>query len=623
MSKLKAELVLKSLIGDKGLESLKKHVFHQDSQSPLTPLDLYLPLLVVPRAIMSWLVQNVQPMEIGEIKDLDFPNSTEIKINIEKQGIDSYRSQFIRDGKVFHEFEKTNLPAIGGHLMTVGEMYDSFSDETCKNTAEVPKAIMDMSGISEEIHENRDSIAHVSIKEFSNIIGRLIDALVSNNLIRNTISQALHFRHEENETPEEEHEEYETEGEEKEDEHEDELEKEDLSESKQKIKQNYTNKKRLASLFTKKAETGPTVPAGGAKPKAPKQPQAPVPRGKQPLNAQKKQGQLKAQPRLQTQQTQQRGPERLPTQERGMLKEEINSYFRNKIRKSETLEKANSSQASGGFSNYMNNKANAISAKPATTRTPVEQKIHTANVISTKPQTTTRAIEGSSGSVASTGPFKSYNTETNIKAGNKSLQGFSSSTELANKDATPSMKAFYGNKHANYLNESADKVTGAGNENLGGKTTGQDMQDLTSENGNSYATSASKETATLKEELGVTEMEPTANKDYFRNKLKKTKVTKKESHIHMDEHELYTPCIHCGVPEFQKNEDGQPKYKPCACFMVTLMSEEGNDLPFVQVVRKKESGYTLSFNPKADKETVEVFIETLKNRLLERKGRNK
>lgn len=608
MSKLKSELVLKSLIGDKGLESLKKHVFHQDSQSPLTPLDLYLPLLVVPRAIMSWLVQNIQPMEVGETKELDFPNSTEIKINIEKQGIDSYRSEFIKNGKVFHEFEKTNLPAIGGHLMTVGEMYDSFSDESDKkieNTANVPKAIMDMSGISDEMCQNKDSIAHVSIKEFSNIIGKLIDALVSNNLIRNTISRALSTSNEDQETPED-----------KQAENEDELEKDILPESKQNIKQDYVNKKRIQSLFTKKAEKGPEVPAGGAKPKSPNQPQAPVPRGNQPLSAQKKQGQLKVQPRLQTQQTQQRGPNRLPSQEKGINKDEICSYFRSKIRKSETLEKAGRLMSVGGVPTSAG--LDKISSTPKEQRTPEQQKIHSTNVSSTSPQTTDRQVSqlgSGKETVATTGPYKTISFQSKVNSPNRSVTSTGSETVLGNKDATPSMKNWYSNKAATSANESGDtKGTGMG-------VTSSDLSGL-GPNSN-IGTSVAREESTVKEELGVTEMEPSSNRDYFRNKLKKTKVTKKEHDVHIDENELYTPCIHCGIPEFQKNENGQPKYKPCACFMVTLMSEEGNNLPFVQVVKKKESGYTLSFNPKADKDTVEVFIETLKNRLLERKGRNK
>jgi len=64
---------LEGMLGKKGIESLSKAIHRQDSDSTIGPLDVYLPLLVVPRAILSWLVMNIKDIPVGEGKTVSFP----------------------------------------------------------------------------------------------------------------------------------------------------------------------------------------------------------------------------------------------------------------------------------------------------------------------------------------------------------------------------------------------------------------------------------------------------------------------------------------------------------------------------------------------------------------------
>lgn len=124
----KTNALLKNLVGEEGLGALQKAIFRRGTQNVADPLELYLPLLVVPRAILSWLSQNIKPLKVGEHKEFKFPGQEDISIYVEKQNTDTYRGDFVQNGKLIHSFDKQTLPSIGGHLMTVGEVYD-FKDK--------------------------------------------------------------------------------------------------------------------------------------------------------------------------------------------------------------------------------------------------------------------------------------------------------------------------------------------------------------------------------------------------------------------------------------------------------------------------------------------------------------
>lgn len=124
-----AEAILKSLVGDKGIETLSKAIFRRQTESVADPMELYMPLMVVPRAILSWLVQTIRPLKVGEHKDFEMPGQPGTMFHVEKQASDVYRGEIIREGRVIHSFDKQSLPSIGGHLMTVFENYDHLSEK--------------------------------------------------------------------------------------------------------------------------------------------------------------------------------------------------------------------------------------------------------------------------------------------------------------------------------------------------------------------------------------------------------------------------------------------------------------------------------------------------------------
>lgn len=181
----KYEPLLKHLVGNFGVEKLSKAIQRKGSNNVVDPQELYLPLLVVPRAILSWLVQNIKPMAVNELKELEFPGKPDIKIQIHKLNTDVYRGEMIQGGKVIHFFDKQTLPSIGGHLMTVGELYDQICDLDEK-TPQSPSSVSDL--VKEILKQSDFSIpkqavtaveSRPELKALTDTIGKLVDALVA------------------------------------------------------------------------------------------------------------------------------------------------------------------------------------------------------------------------------------------------------------------------------------------------------------------------------------------------------------------------------------------------------------------------------------------------------------
>lgn len=123
-----AEAILRSIVGLEGVEALQKAIFRRQTSTVADPMELYMPLMVVPRAILSWLVQNIKPMKVGDNADLELPGQEGVKFHVVKRASDVYDGEIVQSGRVIHSFEKQSLPSIGGHLMTVFERYDHLGE---------------------------------------------------------------------------------------------------------------------------------------------------------------------------------------------------------------------------------------------------------------------------------------------------------------------------------------------------------------------------------------------------------------------------------------------------------------------------------------------------------------
>jgi hypothetical protein len=259
--------MLKSILGEEGLESLEKAIVKQRGRAVVDPLEFYLPLLVAPRAILAWLIQNVKPMKPGESQMFPFPGRPEIRIEVQKDDIDLYRATFVSKGRIIHEFEKQTLPAFSAHLMTLGEDYESFLDkpeQEKQSSPDIVKLMMNLGGVNPQPqHADAMMASHGNIKDLIATVGKLVDALVTKKSNTDEIDRALDapkMKVEEDEDTDEE---------------DSELKKETIPEAKVELEPSKVPVKsnRLAKDYfqTKKAE----MPSGAGMANAPKQPNKP------------------------------------------------------------------------------------------------------------------------------------------------------------------------------------------------------------------------------------------------------------------------------------------------------------------------------------------------------------
>jgi hypothetical protein len=188
MTKEKCGELLTDLVGVDGVETLSKAIFRASTASVADPLELYLPLLVVPRAILSWLAENLTAMEVGEDKDFHFPSRPDTTIHVVKDLPDVYRGKFIREGKVIHTFDKSTIPSLGGHMMSVMESYDFLQDK------DSPRKPLDGNGTelsSKLIDLKIKELEHDNYQKLIGTIGTLVDALVSKHKDRVDFKEAL------------------------------------------------------------------------------------------------------------------------------------------------------------------------------------------------------------------------------------------------------------------------------------------------------------------------------------------------------------------------------------------------------------------------------------------------
>lgn len=91
---------------------------------------------------------------------------------------------------------------------------------------------------------------------------------------------------------------------------------------------------------------------------------------------------------------------------------------------------------------------------------------------------------------------------------------------------------------------------------------------------------------------------------YFKNKLGKAQMVKSEKAYYCNETQIFRKCRLCLKTEFVKTET-TPRYTPCSCFRITKRD-------FVNL-KKSGDGYLLSFAPAIDQDTIDSFLNILRD----------
>lgn len=116
--------LVKSIIGEKGYETLNKAISKLNTRSVVDISELHDSIKIVPKVIMSFLMLYTKKMKAGDSKTLDLPWADNCHLLINKQDQDVYSGHIDQDGKIQHEFSLVSVPQLAAHILSYFEMYD-------------------------------------------------------------------------------------------------------------------------------------------------------------------------------------------------------------------------------------------------------------------------------------------------------------------------------------------------------------------------------------------------------------------------------------------------------------------------------------------------------------------
>ncbi len=173
---------LAAMVGEKGLQTLKKTIAKSGQLDPL------MPGMVLPRAILSWLGQNVKSMNLSEIKEVSFPGKDNILIYLTKSTKNTFAADIVENDKLTHSFENQTIPSSDGSVVwfdTVGDIFDSLDKK------EKPFDLDSVAMSAAMIGMVAPTVKYQENPELSGVTGKLIDAFVANQLYKSNIAAAV------------------------------------------------------------------------------------------------------------------------------------------------------------------------------------------------------------------------------------------------------------------------------------------------------------------------------------------------------------------------------------------------------------------------------------------------
>lgn len=121
----KANYFLGKVLGEDFFESLAKtELWKPGTRTTIDHEEIKTGLHIVPRAIMSFLFQELVPMAIGESKEVAIPVGPDCILRATKHERDVYTGDITENNKSIVDFKYRSVPGIGLIIMSAFELYD-------------------------------------------------------------------------------------------------------------------------------------------------------------------------------------------------------------------------------------------------------------------------------------------------------------------------------------------------------------------------------------------------------------------------------------------------------------------------------------------------------------------
>jgi len=116
---------LNKILDEDFLQSLAKSadLYKIGSNSVLDPEEIRIGLKVVPRAVMSLLINALTPMPLNSSIELQLPFGKNARMNANKNAADDYTGSVYDNNKLVYDFKNRSSPGLGIILLSTFELY--------------------------------------------------------------------------------------------------------------------------------------------------------------------------------------------------------------------------------------------------------------------------------------------------------------------------------------------------------------------------------------------------------------------------------------------------------------------------------------------------------------------
>lgn len=159
---------LNKILDEDFLQSLAKSadLYKIGSNSVLDPDEIRIGLKVVPRAVMSLLINALTPMPLNSNIELNLPFGKNARINANKNAADDYTGSIYDNNKLVYDFKNRSIPGLGIILLSTFELYELEElKEQIKPTEETDSKIQKLIDERMELHYLVNKVVENKISE--------------------------------------------------------------------------------------------------------------------------------------------------------------------------------------------------------------------------------------------------------------------------------------------------------------------------------------------------------------------------------------------------------------------------------------------------------------------------
>lgn len=184
-------LSLNKILDEDFLKSLAKSadLYKIGSNSVLDPEEIRIGLKVVPRAVMSLLINALTPMPLNSSIELNLPFGKNARINANKNAADDYTGSVYDNNKLVYDFKNRSIPGLGIILLSTFELYQ------LEDLKDAIKPTDDAEAKIQKLVDERMKLYSIVSEVVDN---KLSEREALNKLMMDKLSEALSREHKKN-----------------------------------------------------------------------------------------------------------------------------------------------------------------------------------------------------------------------------------------------------------------------------------------------------------------------------------------------------------------------------------------------------------------------------------------